>query len=124
MFQRMLQVGNGGGAPSFQFSTDEQKTNLKWTNGKPIYCKSFAIDVTSDHTTDTYPAHNIANIEQVIGWDGFVERGTTTSTSSLDTYRSTDFYFYLTVNSTNCYLKNKGVRGTVYVTAYYTKTTD
>ena len=45
MFQEMLQ--GGGGASSFQFSTDEQKTNLKWIDGKDIYCKTVIFDMPS-----------------------------------------------------------------------------
>ena len=38
MWQKAFQL-NGGGSTPFQFSTEEQKTNLKWIDGKPIYVK-------------------------------------------------------------------------------------
>lgn len=37
MLQEILGSSVGGGASSFQFSTEEQKTNLKWIDGKDIY---------------------------------------------------------------------------------------
>ena len=36
MWQKALQL-NGGGSTPFQFSTEEQKTNMKWIDGKDIY---------------------------------------------------------------------------------------
>ena len=44
MFQEMLQVGS---STPFQFSTDEQKTNMKWIDGKDIYCKTVIFDMPS-----------------------------------------------------------------------------
>ena len=62
MFQKMLQ--GSGGASSFQFSTEEQKTNLKWTDGKDIYVKTF--EITDNQTSIKMPT----DIDKIISYDG------------------------------------------------------
>lgn len=63
MLQSMLPVGGSGGSGSFQFSTEEQKTNLKWIDGKDIYCKGYELNsISADKVVDsslTYTKHNI-----------------------------------------------------------------
>ena len=41
MWQELLQLSSGEEGTPFQFSTEEQKTNLKWINGEDIYIKVY-----------------------------------------------------------------------------------
>ena len=68
MFQKMLQGGSGGGASTFQFSTDEQKTNLKWIDGKDIYCKTVIFDMPSK----TYNYNHGIPIDTPLGAEGTI----------------------------------------------------
>ena len=70
MFQMMLQ---GGSASSFQFSTEEQKTNLKWF-GKDVYCKGFDISNSSTEvvvsTVSSLGADNVLDVYGIIKRSG------------------------------------------------------
>ena len=55
--------------PEEVYSTDEQKTNKIWIDGKPIYRKTI-VDTT--FRTDFYPIAN--NIEQFVNQYGYVKR--------------------------------------------------
>ena len=46
MWQKAMQL-NGERSTPFQFSTDEQKTNMKWVDGKDIYCKTVIFNMPS-----------------------------------------------------------------------------
>ena len=72
MFQKMLQ--GGGGASSFQFSTEEQKTNLKWF-GKDVYCKGF--DISSSSTNVTVSTVSSLGADNVLDVYGIIKRSGT-----------------------------------------------
>lgn len=46
------------------YSTNEEKTNKIWLDGKPVYRNVIYLDSSS--TTGSYVNHNISNIETVI----------------------------------------------------------
>lgn len=124
MWQKALQLSGGGGTP-FQFSTKEQKTNLKWLNGKPIYQITFDM---GGFTSKTLESVGITNLEELVGADAlFIGQSGANIYSSLPYYTGASDYW-------NFYIQNKNTiitRGTIgqtikhiYITLYYTKTTD
>ena len=72
MFQKMLQ--SGGGASSFQFSTEEQKTNLKWF-GKDVYCKGF--DILSSSSSVVVLTVSSLGADSVLDVYGIIKRSGT-----------------------------------------------
>lgn len=119
----------GGGGSGINYSTEEQLTSATWVDGKPIYYKTVALNI-SGGMQDT--AHGISNLGYVVdirgachvsfgsGKSGFFPyaypetQGGWLSCSVSDTY--------ITITSAG----QSGVApmGTSYVTIYYTKTTD
>lgn len=122
MFQQALQL-NGGSTP-FQFSETEQKTNLKWIDGKPIYTITTAI---TDFTTK---ALNISNVDKIVGADGVFDHiGTNgmkygASPYYTDTNDYWNFYYSYDGVSITTRGKTASVSREFYITLFYTKTTD
>ena len=114
----------GGGTP-FQFSTKEQKTNLKWLNGKPIYQITFDM---GGFTSKTLESVGITNLEEIVGTDSIFNGQTSDHIySSLPYYTGASDYwnFYIQDNNT---IITRGIVDQkinhIYITLYYTKTTD
>ena len=123
MFQKMLQDGSGGGSSSFQYSRDEQKTNLKWIDGKDIYCKSYDITSTSNIANGTVldSTLKISYVDTLIGIEGFVN-------SNNDAYvpvnwQNGSYSASIRVRNAGCLYESNNLDATkrVAVTIYYTK---
>ena len=74
MWQEALQLSGGGGSSTpFQFSTEEQKTNMKWIDGKDIYCKSYDKTSTSNFSDGTVidSTLNMNYVDTLIDIEGF-----------------------------------------------------
>lgn len=63
-----------GGSGGVDYSTEEQDTGLKWTNGDAIYCKT--LSGTTDNDSLTEIAHGISNFGTLIQLYGVVEGAT------------------------------------------------
>ena len=123
MFQKMLQVGSGGSASSFQFSTDEQKTNMKWLDGKPLYTKTIITNVEINGN-DVNIKHNIPNVDKIFIDSAFVNK--TDGSSYVLPYITTKFTNVL-ANRTHLIFSSTDSWPTNYekaITVIYTKTTD
>lgn len=122
MWQKMLQVGSGGGSSSLQFSTEEQKTNMKWIDGKDIYCKSVDVKNASNIPSATVldPTLKIGYVDTVIGYEGFVN-------SNNDAYlplnwASSTYYAYVRIRTTGLIFECQNLPiKRVACTVYYTK---
>ena len=123
MFQKMLQGGSGGSASSFQFSTDEQKTNMKWLDGKPLYTKTITTNVGINGNNVSIK-HNIPNVDKIFVDSAFLNK--TDGTSYVLPYTTTKFTSiyadrtHLTFVSTDTWPTNYEKA----ITVIYTKTTD
>ena len=127
MWQEILQ-GGGGVSSSFQFSTEEQKTNAKWINGKPLYIKTIKCNALVSGGSNT--AHNIDNVDLIFAdtSTSFIYNPATKNTMNIP------FPNDVQANQTNVSCSPTSVSvwcGTgnysaweVYVTIVYTKTTD
>ena len=124
MWQEALQLSGGGGTP-FQFSTKEQKTNLKWLNGKPIYQITFDM---GGFTTKTLSSIGISNIYEIVGSDGIWDgesNGNSYYANSFCTGANEYWNFY--IQDKNTITTRGNLNQTckhLYITLYYTKTTD
>ena len=123
MFQEILQGGSGGGASSFQFSTEEQKTNLKWIDGKDIYCKSYDKTSTSNIANGTVldSTLKIGYVDTLIGIEGFAN-------SNNDAYlplnwQNGNYSASVRVRNAGCLFESNNLDALkrVAVTVYYTK---
>lgn len=113
------------------YSEEEVKTNATWIDGKPIYKRTFVFDVVSG----TNYTQQIANDFETawIGGESFVlnERN---STKPVNAYESSTYYIRAefgqistSPNTWQIFCSAKGASyydGRVYMTIYYTKTTD
>ena len=116
MFQKMLQVG--GCASSFQFSTEEQKTNLKWIDGKDIYVKTFKI--TNSTTSITMQT----DIDKILSYGGMRYWNASNVNGYCIPYyaNETDFvYIYFDNGIMNVTKGNSSGIAEAYVNVYYTK---
>lgn len=124
MWQEALQL-SGGGSSSFQFSTDEQKTNLKWLNGKPIYQITFDM---GGFTSKTLESVGITNLEEIIGADSmYIGQTSTDEYSSLPYYVDHNDWWNFYIQNNDTIITRGIVNQTckhLYITLYYTKTTD
>ena len=124
MWQKALQL-SGGGSSSFQFSTDEQKTNLKWLNGKPIYQITFDM---GGFTSKTLESVGITNLEEIVGSDAmFTGQNSNHIYSSISYYTEASDYWNFYIQDKNTIITRGIVNQTVkhiYITLYYTKTID
>ena len=116
-------------ANPIDYSTTEQDTGRKWIDGKPIYQKTFSLDITygsSDvEKTISVPNTSIPNIDRIIDmtWIGDDIGGSRPANpAKLDSpickwYSKNDACFQVYIGSQyDCILKA--------ITAWYTKTTD
>ena len=113
-----------GGSTPLQFSETEQKTNLKWINGKPIYTITTAI------TGFTTKALNISNVDKIVGADGLINHtGTNGLKFSAPSYYTdaNDYWnFYYSYDNVSITTRGKTSSSSreFYITLFYTKTTD
>ena len=114
----------GGGTP-FQFSTKEQKTNLKWLNGKPIYQITFDM---GGFTSKTLESVGITNLEEIVGADSMFSGQTGDHIySSLPYYTEASDWWNFYIQDKNTIITRGTIGQTIkhiYITLYYTKTTD
>ena len=124
MWQEALQLSGGGGTP-FQFSTKEQKTNLKWLNGKPIYQITFDM---GGFTSKTLESVGITNLEEIVGADSMFSGQTGDHIySSLPYYTEASDWWNFYIQDKNTIITRGTIGQTIkhiYITLYYTKTTD
>ena len=122
MWQKALQL-NGGGSTPFQFSTEEQKTNLKWIDGKDIYCKSYDITSTSNIANGTVldSTLKIGYIDTLIKIEGFAN-------SNDDAYlplnwQNGNYSAFVRVRNAGFLFESQNLTATkrVAITIYYTK---
>ena len=116
MFQKILQ--GGGGASSFQFSTEEQKTNLKWIDGKDIYIKTFVI--TNSTTSITMPT----DIDKIINYEGMRYWNASNVNGYCTPYYASEKDFIHIYFDNGIMTITKGSSSSMtesYVTVYYTK---
>ena len=121
MFQKMLQ--GGGGVSSFQFSTEEQKTNMKWLDGKPLYTKTIITNVEIKGANVTIN-HNIPNVDKIFIDSAFLNKA---DGSSYVLPYTTTKYTSVFANSTQLTFASNDSWPTTYekaITVIYTKTTD
>ena len=127
MWQEALQLSGGGGSSTpFQFSTEEQKTNMKWIDGKDIYCKSYDKTSTSNIANGTVldSTLKIGYVDTLIGIEGFAN-------SNNDAYLplnwaqngSYDYCAYIRVRNNGLLFESQNLTAIkrVAVTVYYTK---
>ena len=114
-----------GGSTPFQFSTKEQKTNLKWLNGKPIYQITFDM---GGFTSKTLESVGIANLEEMVGADAiFSGQASDHIYSSITYYTEASDWWYFYIKDNNTIITRGAIGQTIkhiYITLYYTKTTD
>ena len=123
MFQEILQGGSGGGASSFQFSTDEQKTNMKWLDGKPLYAKTIITNVEIKDANVSIN-HNIPNVDKIFIDSAFLNK---TDGSSYSLPYTTTKFTSVFANRTQLTFVSNDSWPTTYektITVIYTKTTD
>ena len=123
MFQKMLQGGSSGGASSFQFSTDEQKTNMKWLDGKPLYAKTIITNVEINGKNVDIN-HNIPNVDKIFIDSAFFNKPD--GSSYVLPYATTKYTSVIVYRTQLTFISN-GSWPTTYeksITVIYTKTTD
>lgn len=110
-----------------KFSTSEQQTELKWTDGRPVYMKTIDLGALLNAATKTV-AHNISNLDFTIKIEGFAYYPAPTNVFVPLPFvaASTPASISLRVETSNvvvsCGNDRSGAIG--YVVLWYTKTTD
>lgn len=108
----------------FNYATTEKKIGT-WTNGKPLYSKSFSIPIESNNP-DISVAHNLSNLD--LFWidesASFLFGGN--ESLSVNWYYSSSDWCRCWINNTNLRVRcTSAINGrTTYLTVRYTKTTD
>lgn len=108
-----------GGAGGIDYSETEQDTGIKWTDGTPVYQKTFIID--SLPASNTQIPHGIDNFGILINAEGSVEQADTFNLYLPS--RICEIY----VSPTNLAIVYQGsvITGRpAQVTLYYTKTSE
>lgn len=106
------------------YSTEEQLTGKRWTDGKPIYQKTVVIDTPSVTGKDvTYP-HGIENVDEIIdGKTTYIRSDGISYTEPI--YISNSIVRACAFDATNIYITLQSMNiSTIKVTILYTKTTD
>ena len=120
----MSAVTSNAVADAISYSTTEQKTGGHWIDGKPIYRKVVDCGALPNNTEKTV-AHNIANIEWVVKYNGMASNGNEWLQLPASYYSTAAIG--LSADSTNIFLRpysNRTSYTTTLVTIEYTKTTD
>lgn len=107
------------------YSTEEREVGC-WVDGKPLYQKTIHITSLPSQTGtwQTYD-HNISNIDDVVGYKGFIDMG---DAWGIIPYATVDDSGTICISATATKLRilvgtNRSTVG-AYITLYYTKTTD
>lgn len=106
------------------YSTEEQWTGGYWIDGKKIYRRVVSCGALPNNTTKTV-AHNIANIEWIVKYNGVASDGNEWLQLPASYYSTSAIG--LSVDGTNIALRpysNRTTYTTTLVTIEYTKTTD
>lgn len=110
------------------YSTEEKKVGI-WINGKPIYKKTVSLNELGAGSRYTY-YHNISNFENIIKYEGMAIRNDSLNQSIPAVYfNDYAIYGYDFCSSYFRYFIGAGFTGgyalnAIYITLYYTKTTD
>lgn len=108
------------------YSTNEVKTNKVWLDGKPIYKKTYM----KTGTANTAKSESITvgdDIEMFTNYEVLCVNNATPANSLMANYylSSTDYFRVFTGNATTVNLRYYvSFTPKIYVTIYYTKTTD
>ena len=116
-----VQISVPGGSTSggVNYSTEEQDTGLKWIDGKPIFQKTYDINVTTQHDPLQITPHGLVDAN-FIGYEAFFVSSDGTILSPQ--YLNSGWRFYLEVTSQNIQWNNLHfAEGHYYVTLRYTK---
>lgn len=119
MFTRTVQSGGSG---SFQFSTTEQKTGLKWVDGKDIYCRVLEGTTPSASDMPLEQSQQPQNMDLLINIEGYViDVGD--NKQQVGHYFGDAYYnsFYQKTNEIYFHGSNTTVKP-YKIIAYYTKT--
>jgi len=111
----------------FKYSTEEQIVG-EWIDGRPVYQKTIEFGELPNNSTKNV-AHNISNLERVIGYNTSFIRTTDNLNIFLNHISGTGtntLYDVMTVNTTNIVIKSLNDVSNIsgYVTLQYIKTTD
>lgn len=120
----MSAVTSNAVADAISYSTTEQKTGGKWIDGKPIYRRVVSCGALPNNTAKSV-AHNIANIEWIVKYNGMASNGNEWLQLPASYY--SDAAIGLSANDTYITLRpysNRTAYTTTLVTIEYTKTTD
>lgn len=119
----MLYVERGGSwiplAQTTNYSTSEQDSGLRWTDGSIIYQKTVSLGALPNATSTT-DAHGISNLDQIIKIEGMADDGT--DQIPLPYYHATDGVD-VAVDDTNINLVTEDNKSgfTGYLTIFYLK---
>lgn len=116
--KRVTKIEDSDVGGKFQFSTEEQKTNLKWIDGKEIYCKTYTInESTSNITMPT-------DIDRIITYDGMrFWNNTFVNGYRVPYYVNDTDYVYIHFNNGSMLISrgSSSVITDMFITVYYTK---
>lgn len=124
-----LPAQSGAVSQCLSYFTTEQKTGGKWIDGKDIYKCTLEIELQNAEKTINLSSYNISKVTKMegifvnTGWGGFWY---TFPYIASDTNHILDAEFANTTNNLSIHAKsNVGVfNGTLYLSIFYTKTTD
>lgn len=105
------------------YSTTEQATPFTWIDDKPIYKKTvYFASVTSG---EVYSAHGISDISLVIKHEAFfISGGSYVTIPSLVSTSGGNYFAIWNITPTNVHTFSSIPLQDLYVTLWYTKTTD
>lgn len=115
-------LGGGSSSSSIDYSTDEQKTGQKWIDGKDIYTQTFyKANMSGNYNIDPIPP----DFDKLIKFEGSLYDYTSDEwVVSLGAY-SNNYYARPYVYNGYFYMETAGNNPhDLYITVYYTKTTD
>ena len=105
------------------YSTTEQKTPFTWIDGKPIYKKTVFFALVA--SGDVQSAHGIRDISLVIKHEAFfISGGTYVTVPSLVNTNGGNYFSIWNITQTNVHTFSSIPFQDLYVTLWYTKTTD
>lgn len=110
------------------YSSTETKTNEVWIDGRPIYRKTFTLNIGTATTFSQAHGITISNVSNIWVDIGNSFFATTSVSQSIGHYSSSDDYsrIYLTGSSINCGFGSvySTIAKTAYITIKYVKESD
>ena len=112
----------------FKYSTSEKFTGEYWLDGKKIYCQTLKGDGNNSYNTTVYIPFNPSNLNEIIKLEGLCYCGTDNRIVSLpypDGQNSYVINYLYEVDNKrfSIYTQTRSLNR-IYITVYYTKTTD